>query len=46
MLVTKENTSKLMQMNTFCTEKMRLEAQLDALQNNLVSANYHSITIS
>ncbi|KAJ6662253.1 hypothetical protein lerEdw1_012416 [Lerista edwardsae] len=35
MLVTKENTSKLMQMNTFCMEKMRLEAKLDALQNNL-----------
>lgn len=35
MLVTKENTNKLMQMNTFCLEKMRLEAQLDALQNNL-----------
>ncbi|KAH0625031.1 hypothetical protein JD844_033049 [Phrynosoma platyrhinos] len=33
--VTKENTSKLMQMNAFCTEKMRLEAKLDALQNNL-----------
>ncbi|XP_042312653.1 cilia- and flagella-associated protein 44 isoform X2 [Sceloporus undulatus] len=35
MAVTKEHTSKLMQMNAFCTEKMRLEAKLDALQNNL-----------
>lgn len=35
--VTKENTSKLNQMNAFCIEKMGLESKLDALQNNLVS---------
>ncbi|XP_061484299.1 cilia- and flagella-associated protein 44 [Rhineura floridana] len=35
MMVTKENTSKLKQMNTFCMEKMKLEIKLDALQNNL-----------
>lgn len=36
MMVTKENTSKLKQMNAFCMEKMKLEAKLDALQNYLV----------
>ncbi|XP_062982990.1 cilia- and flagella-associated protein 44 [Elgaria multicarinata webbii] len=35
MAVTKENTSKLKQMDGFCIEKMKLEAKLDALQNNL-----------
>ncbi|KAM6447444.1 cilia- and flagella-associated protein 44 isoform 1-T1 [Liasis olivaceus] len=35
MMVMKENTSKLTQMNAFCIEKMKLEAKLDALQNNL-----------
>uniref|UniRef100_A0A8C6VRT2 Cilia- and flagella-associated protein 44 n=1 Tax=Naja naja TaxID=35670 RepID=A0A8C6VRT2_NAJNA len=35
MMVTKENTSKIKQMNAFCMEKMKLEAKLDALQSNL-----------
>ncbi|XP_077198106.1 cilia- and flagella-associated protein 44 isoform X4 [Paroedura picta] len=35
MMVTKENTNKLLQLNTFCTEKMRLETKLDVLQTNL-----------
>ncbi|XP_070606132.1 cilia- and flagella-associated protein 44 isoform X2 [Erythrolamprus reginae] len=35
MMVTKENTSKLKQMNEFCMEQMKLEATLDALQNTL-----------
>ncbi|XP_060626745.2 cilia- and flagella-associated protein 44 [Anolis sagrei] len=35
MEVTKENTNKLVQMNAFCTEKVRLEEKLDALHNNL-----------
>uniref|UniRef100_A0A8D0G0V4 Cilia- and flagella-associated protein 44 n=1 Tax=Sphenodon punctatus TaxID=8508 RepID=A0A8D0G0V4_SPHPU len=35
MLLMKENTSKLQQMNVFCIEKMGLETKLDALQNNL-----------
>ncbi|KAL8190853.1 UNVERIFIED_CONTAM: hypothetical protein K2H54_062783 [Gekko kuhli] len=35
MMVTKENTNKLLQLNTFCTEKMRIETKLDALQTNL-----------
>ncbi|XP_060090627.1 cilia- and flagella-associated protein 44 [Heteronotia binoei] len=35
MMVTKENTNKLLQLNTFCTEKMGIETKLDALQTNL-----------
>ncbi|XP_048348373.1 cilia- and flagella-associated protein 44 [Sphaerodactylus townsendi] len=35
MLVTKENTNKLLQLNTFCMEKMKIETKLDALQNDL-----------
>uniref|UniRef100_A0A8D0BKX0 Uncharacterized protein n=1 Tax=Salvator merianae TaxID=96440 RepID=A0A8D0BKX0_SALMN len=35
MNLTKENTSKLKQVNTFGIEKMRLDTKLDALQNNL-----------
>nr|XP_056714145.1 cilia- and flagella-associated protein 44 [Euleptes europaea] len=35
MMVTKEHTNKLLQLNTFCTEKMGLETKLDALQSNL-----------
>ncbi|KAM3837851.1 cilia- and flagella-associated protein 44 [Vipera latastei] len=35
MTVTKENTAKLKEMNAFCIEKMKLEAKLDGLQNNL-----------
>lgn len=36
MMATKENTNKLLQLNTFCTEKMSMETKLDALQTNLV----------
>ncbi|XP_053161847.1 cilia- and flagella-associated protein 44 isoform X2 [Hemicordylus capensis] len=35
MFITKENTSRLKQMNSFCAENMRLETKLDALQSNL-----------
>ncbi|XP_067402528.1 LOW QUALITY PROTEIN: cilia- and flagella-associated protein 44 [Emydura macquarii macquarii] len=35
MMLMKENTSKLQQLNSFCTEKQGLETKLDALQNNL-----------
>ncbi|XP_034645238.1 cilia- and flagella-associated protein 44 [Trachemys scripta elegans] len=35
MLLMKENTSKLQQLNSFCIEKQRLGMKLDALQNNL-----------
>ncbi|XP_075762751.1 cilia- and flagella-associated protein 44 isoform X2 [Pelodiscus sinensis] len=35
MMLMKENTSKLQQLNSFCVEKQGLETKLDALQNNL-----------
>ncbi|XP_026513175.1 cilia- and flagella-associated protein 44 [Terrapene carolina triunguis] len=35
MMLMKENTSKLQQLNSFCIEKQRLGMKLDALQNNL-----------
>ncbi|XP_074839653.1 cilia- and flagella-associated protein 44 [Carettochelys insculpta] len=35
MMLMKENTSKLQQLNSFCIEKQGLETKLDALQNNL-----------
>ncbi|NWX82866.1 CFA44 protein, partial [Nothoprocta ornata] len=35
MMLTKENTSKLQQLNQFCLEKQRLETKLDSLKNDL-----------
>ncbi|NWJ10005.1 CFA44 protein, partial [Crypturellus undulatus] len=35
MILTKENTSKLQQLNQFCLEKQRLETKLDSLKNDL-----------
>lgn len=37
MKLTKENTSKLQQLNQLCLEKQRLEAKLASLKNDLVS---------
>uniref|UniRef100_A0A8B9S2J3 Cilia- and flagella-associated protein 44 n=1 Tax=Apteryx owenii TaxID=8824 RepID=A0A8B9S2J3_APTOW len=37
MMLTKENTSKLQQLNKFCLEKQQLETKLDSLKNDLVS---------
>nr|XP_025949782.1 cilia- and flagella-associated protein 44 isoform X4 [Dromaius novaehollandiae] len=35
MMLTKENTSKLQQLNQFCLEKQQLETKLDSLKNDL-----------
>ncbi|XP_054683235.1 cilia- and flagella-associated protein 44 [Grus americana] len=35
MKLTKENTSKLQQLNSFCLEKQQLETKLDSLENDL-----------
>ncbi|NXI98191.1 CFA44 protein, partial [Psophia crepitans] len=35
MKLTKENTSKLQQLNSFCLEKQQLETKLDSLKNDL-----------
>lgn len=37
MKLTKENTSKLQQLNEFCLEKQQLETKLASLKNDLVS---------
>lgn len=37
MKLTKENTSKLQQLNQFCREKQQLETKLASLKNDLVS---------
>lgn len=43
MKLTKENTSKLQQLNQFCREKQQLETKLASLKNDLVSHYYMQV---